>query len=244
MQERRRRDAGILQVTERDIAVLTWIAEQLCISYDQLQRLLAFYTPATTKQPDRVARSTAQNALERWLHMGYIDTPQKIIREHTTYVWLSRKGIRELELPYAYYTPKPSTITHLYAVNAIRLHLQSFPLSAQWVAQRTLRLQTERRPLPDAHMELRTFAPTALQVIEQPYLASITLQDEIATLAALAPHYTHIRCFVHANTIETIQTALQEHDTHVPPDEQLADHLVWYSLDAKESKQQQRQKFA
>src|SRR5579862_6846730 len=120
----RRRDAGIVQTTERDLAALTWIAEQYCICYDQLQHLLAFFSPATTRHPDKVAPSTAQNAIDRWLKLGYIDTPHKIIREHSTYLWLSRKGLKDLTLPYAYYQPKPSTIRHLYAVNAIRLHLQ------------------------------------------------------------------------------------------------------------------------
>ncbi|MBV9229233.1 MAG: hypothetical protein JOZ18_07960 [Chloroflexi bacterium] len=106
----KRRDAGILQVTERDVLALTWIAQQFCVSYDQLQRLLALYTPATIRRPDRVAPSTAQNAVERWLQLGFIDQPVKVIREHPTYVWLSRKGIRELELPYAYYQPKPTTL--------------------------------------------------------------------------------------------------------------------------------------
>jgi hypothetical protein len=88
MQEERarRRDAGILQVTERDIQALSWIAEQLCISYDQVQCLLALLSPATTKRPDKMAPSTAQNAIERWLQLGYIGVPRKIIREHSTYI--------------------------------------------------------------------------------------------------------------------------------------------------------------
>jgi hypothetical protein len=83
MSSQQRRDTGALQTTERDIAALIWIAEQFCISYDQLQRLLAIYSPATIKDPERVAYSTAMNAVERWLQLGYIDLPRKIVREHT-----------------------------------------------------------------------------------------------------------------------------------------------------------------
>jgi len=61
----RRRDAGVLQVTERDMLALTWIAEQYCICFDQLRHLLAYYTPATIKDPESVAVSTARNAVER-----------------------------------------------------------------------------------------------------------------------------------------------------------------------------------
>lgn len=243
MQEHtRRRDAGKLQVTQRDLLALTWIAEQYCISYDQLQRLLALYTPATTKHPDKVAPSTAQNAVERWLQLGYIDMPQKVIREHSTYLWLSRKGMKDLALPYAYYQPKPSTIRHLYAVNAIRLHLQRYSLSAEWVAQRTLRLQTQDRPLPDAelHSHHASFLPIQLgiQVFEQPYIATITLRDELHTLQTLAERYTRLWYFVHNQARAPLQTAVHELDnaTDLPriPDDQMQRRIVWYSLDAKE----------
>lgn len=239
-QEVHRRDYGILQTTERDILTLTWIAEQYCISYDHLQRLLAFYTPATTKNPEKVAPSTAYNAIERWLKLGYIETPQKVIREHTTYLWLSRRGIKELELPYAYYTPKPSTIRHIYAVNAIRLHVQSFNISAQWVAQRTIRLQTEQRPTPDAHMELQSFPLAALQITEQQRFTTITLQEEMKTLQALAERYTRIWYFTHTTIMELLQTTIHEYGERVPPDENLANRLVWYNLEAKEINQQNR----
>jgi len=48
----RRRDAGAVQVTERDILVLTWTSEQFCIAFDQLQRLLGRYAKAATKAPN------------------------------------------------------------------------------------------------------------------------------------------------------------------------------------------------
>jgi hypothetical protein len=237
----RRRDFGMLQTTERDILALTWIAEQFCVSYDHLQKLLAFYTPATIKNPEKVAHSTAYNAIDRWIKLGYIDTPQKVIREHTTYIWLSRRGIRELGLPYAYYVPKPSMIRHLYAVNAIRLHMQSFHFSAQWVSQRGIRLQNEHRPLPDAHMEIHAIPLTAIYITEQQRLATITIQEEIITLQSLAQRYTRIWYFVHMNITKLLQTTIQEHDEKIPSDEKLANRLVWYNLDAKEMNQQNSQ---
>ncbi len=233
-QERRRRDAGILQVTERDLLVLTWIAEQYCIAYDQLQRLLALYTPATTKHPDKVAPSTAQNAIERWLQLGYIDTPHKVIREHTTYLWLSRKGLRELDLPYAYYTPKPSTIRHLYATNAIRLHMQRFNLSSEWRAQRTIRLHTTERPLPDAAFVMKSAPLVAIQVVEQHRLLTISVQDELTTMKKLTEGYPRLWYFVHAQALPPLRAAIQEHDSATSIDDQLTPRIVWYSLDVKE----------
>jgi hypothetical protein len=176
----RRRDAGILQTTERDMITLTWIAEQYCICFDHLRSLLAYYSPVSIQNPERVAISTARNAVERWLQMGYIETPQKIIREQCTSIWLSRKGLKELGLPYAYYQPKPSTIRHLYAVNTIRLTMQRYTLSAHWTAQRTLRLQTDHHPIPDAILQTQhaSFSPVQLgiQILEPQYIPPITIQ--------------------------------------------------------------------
>jgi hypothetical protein len=233
-QERRKRDAGILQVTERDLLVLTWIAEQYCISYDHVQLLLAYYTPAVTKHPDKVAPSTAQNAIERWLQLGYIDVPRKVVREHATYLWLSRKGLKELDLPYAYYQPKPSTIHHIYATNTIRLHMQRFNLSAEWRAQRTIRLHTIERPLPDAEFVMNESPLVAIQVLEQQRLLTISVHDELATMRALAARYARLWYFAHAQALSMLQAALQEHDRAVPVDEQLAPHIVWYGLNMKE----------
>lgn len=230
----RRRDAGTLQTTARDITGLTTIAEQFCMSFDHLRHLLAFYSPATVKDPSMVAISTARNAVERWLRLGYIEIPQKIIREHSSYIWLSRKGLKELDLPYPYYHPKPSTVRHLYAVNTIRLHLQRYQLSATWIAQRTLRLQTERRPLPDAELHTNSSALLAIQVLEPSFLAPITLQDELTTLSALAEHYTRIWYFVHHNIANMVKEAIQSYDAQRTEQKtRLADRLTWFDLDAR-----------
>jgi hypothetical protein len=223
----KRRDAGILQITERDILALTWIAEQFCISYDQLQRLLALYTPAITKRPDRVAPSTAQNAIERWLHLGFIEQPVKVIREHSTYVWLSRKGIRELELPYAYYQPKPSTLRHIYAVNAIRLHLQSQGLPLAWYSWRTLFHETELRPLPDAELRAHAAPTIAVQVIEQPLVLS-SLRDACNALTSLVQRYTSLWYILHP------QVATSLYDVVSMLDQEMQHHIRFSHIDMLE----------
>jgi hypothetical protein len=235
----KRRDAGMLQVTERDTLTLTWIAEQYCLCFDQLRFLLAYYTPATVKDPSAVAISTARNTVERWLQMGYIEAPQKIIREHSTYIWLSRKGLKELGLTYSYYHPKPSTIRHLYAVNAIRLHLLRYQLSATWIAQRTLRTQSDHQHLPDAALHTHAFPLVAIQVLEPSFLAPITLQDELTTLSALIEHYTRIWLFLHEKAVKMVQEEIQAIDARdTTPDNQLADRLVWFRLDATQIAEQ------
>ena len=42
---RRRSDAGILQITDRDILALTWMGEQYAITFEQLRQLLGQHSP-------------------------------------------------------------------------------------------------------------------------------------------------------------------------------------------------------
>ncbi len=95
---RRRRDAGILQVTERDTVALSWIAEQFCIAFDQLQRLLGRYAKAETKIPHLLSPSATRDAVNRWLQLGFVEEPRKVIAGHPPYIWLSRRGLSQLGL--------------------------------------------------------------------------------------------------------------------------------------------------
>jgi hypothetical protein len=63
----RRRDAGMLQVTERDLLALTWISEQYCICFDHLRALLAYHSPHLFK----TLRSSLSQPPETPLSDGY-----------------------------------------------------------------------------------------------------------------------------------------------------------------------------
>ena len=101
---RRRSDAGILQITDRDILALTWIGEQYAITFEQLRRLLGQHSTTATKATLSV--SATRNALQRWQQLGFIEQPRKLRAEHSSYIWLSRKGLSQIGLPYPYYEPK------------------------------------------------------------------------------------------------------------------------------------------
>jgi uncharacterized protein YqiB (DUF1249 family) len=231
--ERKRRDAGALQITDRDIATLSWIAQQYCMSYDQLHRLLAHFGDSPRKDTDKVSYSATLNAVQRWLQLGLIDTPQKILRGYTTHVWLSRRGLHQLGLPYAYYVPKPSSIPHCYAANAVRFHLQCSNVSALWESERTLKLQipeaTERRPLPDAELHVSKVPIIAVQVLEQQKLDTIyKIQDAIHGLSVLTMNYTCLWCFVPFETLPTLQQMVNNTHRH------MQDRFLWIGTKGKE----------
>lgn len=238
LERNRRRDAGALQITDRDIAVLSWIAQQYCMSYDQLHRLLAHYGDSPRKETDKVSYSATLNAVQRWLQLGLIDTPQKIMRGYTTHVWLSRRGLYQLGLPYAYYVPKPASLPHYYAVNAVRFNLQRFNLSAVWEPERTLKLQdhrqltpeaAERQTLPDAELHVSNVPIIAIQVYEHQKLNTLyKMQNAIHTLSILAVTYTRLWCFVPFDNLTAMQQVVSNTYGH------MQERLVWFSTRGKE----------
>jgi hypothetical protein len=227
-QRSKRRDAGIHQVTERDIFALTWIAEQYCISVKQLQRLLGRYPKATTKTPDTLSLSATRHAVERWLHLELIEPPRKILATHTPYLWLSRRGLAHLNLPYSYYQPKPSILAHLDAMNRIRLYVERFSLPTTWYSRRLLSRMSQSRPTPDA--ELHAGATIiAVQLVERLPLPALTLKEEIDTLQQLAArNYSSFWYFLHTETVASFRQAL------LPLDRELQERVVFSALDAQE----------
>jgi|SRR5947199_4477521 len=94
---KRRRDAGILQVTERDITALSFIGQQYRITFDHLQTLLGRYSPAINV--DTLSVGATRNALERWLQLGYIEPPRKVshISENACFCHATTCGVSSPE---------------------------------------------------------------------------------------------------------------------------------------------------
>ncbi len=231
----RRRDAGNLQVTERDVVSLTWIAEQFCISFDQLRRLLGRQPKAATKEMNVLSAPATRDIIVRWLQLGLIEEPRKLFSGYPPHLWLSRRGLARLDLPYPYYEPKPARIPHLYATNTIRLHLESYGLQSLWYAHRSLIRETDLRPQPDAELRTGGIPIIAIQVIERLHHFESTLQDAIHELTTLTMRqqdnqnrYTHLWYFLHAETIPIFQRAL------LKLDQQIHERVRLYGLDAQE----------
>jgi hypothetical protein len=223
----RRRDAGAIQVTERDILVLTWTAEQFCLAFDQLQRLLGRYAKAATKSPNVLSISATRDAIGRWLQLGFVEEPRKILTGHPPYLWLSRRGLAQLGLPYAYYKPQVSRMKHIYAVNAIRLHLETFDIQSVWYPERALTREIQQRPLPDAELRAAGMPHAAVKVIERPFAHDVTLRDELAASIDPARRYTSLWYFVHVDALPTMQQALTTLDQDVQR------RVTFYGLDAR-----------
>jgi hypothetical protein len=242
-EQKRRSDAGILQITNRDFLVLTWISEQYCISFDHLQRLLGRYAKASTRDSEKLSISATRNAISRWIQLELIEVPRKIISEHPPYIWLSRRGLATLGLPYSHYQPKQSTIRHVYAINAIRLFIER--LDIRWYPHRALTRDTQVRPQPDGEIrEVQPSSRIAVIVVEQPFHLDITLSDMLSTVEAIAQRkradstettdlYKRVWCYAHAEAAAALQQALIA--THEPLSQNSEENrIVFYGLDAQQ----------
>ncbi len=233
-EHKRRKDAGVLQITERDLLTLTWIAEQFCISFDHLQRLLGRQAKAATKAPGVLSISATRDTILRWLQLGLVEEPRKIISGFPPHIWLSRRGLAQLALPYAYYQPKPSSIAHIYATNTIRLHVENYQLQSTWYPQRALTRETEMRPQPDGELRTGRLPVAALQVVEQPIRLDITLREVLDELTQLAERkrgteyrYGSLWYFCHSAAEAAIQEALKTRKTHIQQ------RTIFYNLNAE-----------
>ena len=114
-----------------------------------------------------------------------------------------------------------------YAVNAVRLHLQSQEIPWTWYSWRTLFHETELRPLPDAELRADTAPPIAVQVIEQPLLMS-SLRDACNALILLAQRYTRLWYVLHPQVVTPL------HDTASMLDQEMQQHIRFSGIDMLE----------
>ena len=146
MQERKRRsDYGTIQTTERDLWVLSWIADQYAVPVDQLKQLVEAYNQVTGygKATEPVTEHTIRYLVDRWRKAGWVQR-QKLLTAFPPWVWLTHKGLREMGLPYDYLKPGPGRLNHIYHTNAVRLHVeQIFPNEAEWMSERVANRQRE-----------------------------------------------------------------------------------------------------
>ncbi|HLI08879.1 MAG TPA: hypothetical protein VKV40_20115 [Ktedonobacteraceae bacterium] len=216
--DKRRSDAGNLQVTDRDILVLTWNGEQYACTFAHLQRLLAEHSPEEGK--DLLSISATRNAVQRWLYLGLIEEPRKFRAGQTKYIWLSRRGLSEIGLPYPYYVPKLKSLAHIHAVNEVRLAIQG---SNVWIPKRTLRIAAAREGgediagLPDAEFYERSRTPVAIVVVEKPE----SEKDLVTLIDKVLKRYDSLRCYIHRDNVEVMRSIRAAFDH--PADLQLYD---------------------
>ena len=167
-----RKDKGRVYATERDIEVLTWIAEQDAVRFEQVQRLLSRKPGAPTKGR-LLSAATTQDQIDRWVRAGWA-VSYRFLADQASWVCVTRGGLALVELADTFRAriPSPKRLDHIWAVSQVRLMVESNKEvlekgGYEWIAERYLLANEEDaereakqkkkqytwHPVPDASLE-------------------------------------------------------------------------------------------
>ena len=161
---------GTPAVTERDVAVLSWIGEQYGVRADVVPVLLGQWElhAGTLITTGTVSRWAGRNAVTRWQRAGLVTTRRLLGR---TWVVPTRAGLTVAGLPYPAWEPKATTLGHVHAVGLVRLAVEpTIPAGGRWLGERALRrdLDAIRGPrAPGQRRELGHLADAAIEAPEE-----------------------------------------------------------------------------
>lgn len=139
-QRKKRSDAGIPRLFERDAKALRWIGEQGAISADHLRDVLGRLSEYELDEEDRLSATRVRHILEeRWIPAKVVEVDHILGRK---WIWLTRRGLTRAKLPFSPHRPADITANHLNHLNRIRLYLErlysSLSLPGSWESARCI----------------------------------------------------------------------------------------------------------
>ena len=161
-----------LKLTVRDTTILKFIGEQHTVCFDHLRRVLRQFDHPQSPETDLMSVGATRYAQERWSKLELIDQPRQVIPGRPFYRWLSRKGLKTLNLPYTYHAPTFVELAHIDAMNRVRLHLERYYNEGKWLGERSMLLE-----IAPEHRNMFRHRPE-LPDGELPYLKPCQLQQQ------------------------------------------------------------------
>lgn len=208
------------QLTPRDRLCLIWIGMQYALRLDQLQRLLLRFTPEQDRyklKPDAdcLSLDRTYELIHKWLTLGLIEK-KTILHGDKLWIWLSREGLRTVQLPFNYGDGAPSSVRlpHLYYINQVRLSIEAKRPDDHWTSERLIRKESgpaakgERQPhVPDALLTNASNGKVTALEIERTSKTDDELLDDLRELAV---SYKSIWYFATSATKRTLEARLQD----------------------------------
>lgn len=234
---RPRSDRGIVRLNDRDDYGLTWVIQQYGVCLDQMQSVLGRQSKQPTqyhepghKELRALGLKTTADIIARWRDIGFVQTASPL-RNQAAWVWATRLGLKEQGFDYRYWELNVKALKHLYAVNQVRLWVESGEdetlRGAEWKSERALQAERPaalagyaRGHLPDAELTLPTGEVVAIEVEltkkRRSWLGEI--------LEGLAADYAQVRYFVARDIYDYVQEVWGELDE----EDQARFHFVRY----------------
>lgn len=159
-----------------------------------------------------------QRIIKRWETLGYVKHRKFLARE-PGWVWLTQKGLRDMDLEYRLYTPSPATLRHLHLINELRIRLENrYGEQMSWVGERDLRLEFEQ--LSERERKQRHMVDAELTLDGELIGIEVELTQKSnrrveAIIRRLAIQYPAIWYFVNDQTEPVIKRAITQHEKQI-----------------------------
>jgi hypothetical protein len=218
------------QITKRLEAFFAILGQQGVLRFDHAQCILGRMTPdpGKMKQPGILSAERTRKILRPWLKEEVISYRTFFNRQKGC-LWLTTKGLKYANLHLRYYEPNPATLTHLYAVNDVRLLIAERRPKDAWRSERELRAEQNASVkgstpphVPDAELISPSGSVRAIEV-ELTIKAEKRLEAIVFDLAA-NKRYNAIWCFMPENVYSAVTKAVRK----LPPEHRK--RFVFYTL--------------
>jgi hypothetical protein len=127
------------RLSDRDLRALAWMGEQYAARMDHLQALMG------------TGMNNVRRIVARMRAAGFVRS-ERILVDVPTWVTPTAAGLAACGLPYGLWTPILSQLTHVGAMNDVRLHIQAQRPEIEWISERQLRLEAGKRMSRNKHV--------------------------------------------------------------------------------------------
>ena len=180
-----RSDAGQIRLTERDVAVMTFLSEQYGIRKDQLSKLLG-----------PISERTIRALIDRWVRAELVCRRTIFAGDHA-WLWPTRQALDLAPLRFPYWEPRPGILDHVYWVNQTRFRVTCRHPDSTWVSERQLRAEAGGANRPE-HMPDGVVLKTGRRIAIEVQLAQKSGDRTAASLASLTSAYDGVWIFARA----------------------------------------------
>lgn len=165
--------AGV-QLTERDVDTIGWLADQYAVRTDVIRWLLGNGAP--------LSDSRTRAIVARWQRAGIVDS-RRFFAGAPQVVWPTRTGMALVRPGWRAKPPTLSLLAHHHAVSQVRLAIERRGQGSSWVCERVL---YKERSTPDAHVPDGRFrsarGPVTAVEVELTLKAADRLRDIVRDL--------------------------------------------------------------
>jgi len=218
------------QLTNRLESFWPILGQQGILDFVQAQRFLGLLSPEPDKmkQPGILSAERTRKLLRPWIDEGVLCYRAYYARQKGVF-WLTTKGYKYAQLNLRYYEPMPSSLSHLIAVNDVRLLNAERHPKDTWRSEREIRAQQNVNAkgstpphVPDAELISPNGTVRAIEV-ELTIKAEKRLEAIVSDLAA-NKHYNAIWYFLPESVYSAVTKAVRK----LPPEHRK--RFVYYTL--------------